>query len=216
MKCVNLIIPLGLNFKYSNAIIPSNNVIIIFIFCGPRSLMVGSTPLQPLLPAFRRIGGNLTTFCCSNYDGAINFSVVSEFCSALRVLSVSGSSLVHDAISVRALPELRSVLINVHAYIPARVWSHLVARCHQLRQLELTSCEQLTDSNLAAALVDPAALASLERFEVRGTHSQDVQLTELSVKLLRERCKQIRCIGDCFTWTLKPKQYSANQIRGLM
>lgn len=183
-----------------------------------RSLMVGSTPLQALLPTFAKIGGNLTTFCCSNYtqDGAINFSVVSEFCSNLRILSMSGNSLVHDDISTAALQQLRTVMINVHAYIPVRIWTHLVQNCHELRQLDFTSCEDLTDTALAVLLVNPPALANLEKFHVKGTHSQDVLLTDISVKLLKDRCKEIRCIGDCFTWTLKPKQYSVNQIRGLM
>ena len=125
--------------------------------------------------------------------------------------------MVHDGIACHALPALQSIFINVHAFIPAAIWTHVVAHCAHIRCIDLTKCEAMDDDILAGLCAAHAgALRLLESFHVRGAHAHDIRLSNRTVELLKERSGVIQTIGDCFTWTMERKHYSVNDIRSLL
>jgi hypothetical protein len=144
--------------------------------------------------------------------------------AAGRTAHNSGNALVYDAAGRTApyygeqlLAQLRSVTINVHAYVPRYVWTRLMRECRELESLELTKCEGLNDESLLDLLQsEPACLRRLNRFCVRGTHRGDIKLTERSVAALRMRSEQLDHVGDCYTWDLRTVSCTADQIRGLL
>jgi len=207
--------------------------------------MVGGAPLAALLPALAAVGPGLEELrytCYADQDaGQINFSTLAAACPNLRVLAISGNALLYDAAGRTApysgnalvydaagrtapyygehllLPQLRSVTINVHAYVPRYVWTRLMRECRELESLELTKCEGLNDESLLDLLQsEPACLRRLNRFCVRGTHRGDIKLTERSVAALRMRSEQLDHVGDCYTWDLRTVSCTADQIRGLL
>jgi hypothetical protein len=193
-----------------------------------RCLMVGGAPLAALLPALAAVGPGLEELrytCYADQDaGQINFSTLAAACPNLRVLAISGNALVYNAAGRTApyygeqlLAQLRSVTINVHAYVPRYVWTRLMRECRELESLELTKCEGLNDESLLDLLhSEPACLRRLNRFCVRGTHRGDIKLTERSVAALRMRSEQLDHVGDCYTWDLRTVSCTADQIRGLL
>jgi len=185
-----------------------------------RSLLTGCLPLQTLVPLFSSLGSNLTSFSCIFYDRSgqsINMSVVSQLCPNLEFLLVSGNSLVYDAISPSSLAGLKQVMINVHAFIPRQIWQHIFRTCLKIKIVEFTKCEDLTDDSLEQILnSNPTVFSSLEKFNIKGSHSHDVQLSNRTVDAIKQRSKGIKYIGDCFTWSLQNKQHSASQIRSLL
>ena len=182
------------------------------------SLMVGSTPLQCLIPVFTKIGRNLTTFCFINYNAPnidINFSIISELCENLENVTISGHSLVHSDISENALKQLKHVTINAHAHIPCAIWTHLLSSCNNLISLSLTKCENLNDKTLKNVL-NRKGVKNVTKFIIKGCHKEDIELSEHSVELLKQIFSEIEEIGDLFSWSLTPKDYSVTEIRRLM
>jgi hypothetical protein len=130
--------------------------------------------------------------------------------------TTSGRGMRHSKEQQRLLPHLRSVTINVHAYVPRHVWLSLMTDCLELESLELTKCEGLSDSSLLELLAcQPASLAHLRRFCVRGTHRGDIKLSETAVAALRMRSDRLDQVGDCYTWDLRHASCTVDQIRGL-
>ena len=188
--------------------------------------------MAALLPALEAVGPGLEELrytCYADQDaGQINFSALAAACPNLRVLAVSGNALVYSPDTERSsrvfsdprgrlLTQLRSVTINVHAYVPRYVWTRLMRECRELESLELTKCEGLTDESMLDLLLSqPACLSRLNRFCVRGTHRGDIKLTEAAVAALRMRSAQLDHVGDCYTWDLRTVSCSADQIRGLL
>jgi len=220
------------------------------------SLTIGSVPIHSLIGAFSTIGANLTSLCYVCYSeqrqpiaghaagqaataaatASINFSIIAELCPRLQSLSISGAALTHDElISQNALANLETCAINVHAFVPRRVWMHLLSACPLLTTIELTKCEGLTDQTLADLLLRsdshntsrlneidhqgwfaPPSCSQLERFWLKGCHRCDIQLTEASVALLCRVCPRLCEVGDCTTWSMARRDYSINDIRGIM
>ena len=123
--------------------------------------------------------------------------------------------MVHDDISENALKQLKHVTLNVHAHIPKAIWNHLITNCQRLISLNFSKCEKLNDAALRNA-IGKQSLNCLERFVIKGCHKEDVELTNQSVALLQQKFPSIVEIGDCFSWTISQKDYSVNEIRGLM
>jgi hypothetical protein len=209
------------------------NVSYMLLLQQLRSLSVGGAPLTAMLPALLALGPALQELRYTCYadlnDGQINFSMIAATCPNLKILAISGNALVYipdndNNLSTRVkyhrrqvLPKLRSVTINVHAYVPQHVWASLMTDCSELESLELTKCEALTDSCLLSLLAaEPASLTCLRRFCVRGTHRGDVKLTEKAVSALHRRSEQLDYVGDCYTWDLRTVSCTADQIRSLL
>ena len=195
---------------------------------------MGGAPVTALLPALLTVGPGLQelryTCYADHHGGQINFSLIAATCPHLKLLAISGNALVYtpdkedDMLSnssfktrTKLLPQLRTVTINVHAYVPQHVWMSLLTCCRELESLELTKCEGLTDGSLLQLLASqPASLAGLRRFCVRGTHRGDIKLTEAAVAALRLRSEQLDYVGDCYTWDLRTVSCTLDQIRGLL
>ena len=76
--------------------------------------------------------------------------------------------------------------------------------------------EASSGSLLQLLASQPASLAGLHRFCVRGTHRGDIKLTEAAVAALRLRSEQLDYVGDCYTWDLRTVSCTLDQIRGLL
>ena len=170
---------------------------------------IGQVKFENLLPVLPYFGQQLKTFSYSNFTETVNLTPFIDACHNLECLGINAGS-VHflnfneKIFSSLNLSELR---LNIHALIPQLVWSQFLVQCPNLLYLDITPAENLNDNTLNSILqLNQDILSKLRSFVVRGRHcGGDVALTEKTVENLIKRCLNIKCIGDCSTWSVQPE-----------